>query len=247
MINKYFKNISILLEKVQAVEKNNMSEAANKIAATMQNDGIIHLFGSGHSHLLALEAFYRAGGLVAIHPILQEELMLHKDPILSSTLERRNNYAQHFMEKQDIKEGDTLFVISTSGRNPVPIDVALFGREKKAFVIGLTSVEYSKSQDSKHISGKHLYEVVDLIIDSHAPKGDALLTHDKVSMPFSPSSTVIGATIINAIISKAIATLAEKGIDPPIFLSGNIEGADKHNEKLIVNYKKRISLLQSNT
>src|SRR5690625_700103 len=131
--------------------------------------------------------------------------MLHKDPILSSTLERRNNYAQHFMEKQDIKEGDILFVISTSGRNPVPIDVALFDREKKAFVIGLTSVEYSKSQDSKHISGKHLYEVVDFNIHSHVRKGAALRTHDTGSMPFPPSSTGIGATINNAIISKARA------------------------------------------
>lgn len=242
MINKYFSEISTLLHKVESIEGNNLKIAADKIATSVQNNGIVHLFGSGHSHLLALEVFYRAGGLVPVHPILQEELMLHKDPVLSSQLERKNDYAKRFMEEQEIKEGDVLFVISTSGRNPVPIDVAMLGRKKKAFVIGVTSVKYAESQPSKHVSNKHLFDVVDLVIDSHAPKGDALLTHDKVAIPFSPSSTVIGAAILNAIFSEAIAMMAENEFEPPIFLSGNIEGADEHNNKLIEKYKTRIPL-----
>lgn len=242
MINKYINSISDLLKEVEKEEIETMKNAAQKVAEAIQNDGIIHLFGSGHSHMLAEEVFYRAGGLLPTHPILHEPLMLHEGAIRSSTFERKNDYAREFMEMQDIRKGDVIFVISTSGRNPVPIDVALISKEKGAYVIGFTSVEYSKSQPSRHSNGKHLYEVVDLVINSHAPIGDALLSHEKVAVRFSPSSTVVGAAILNAIVAQAISIMADNGFEPPIFLSANIEGADDHNQKLIEKYRERIHL-----
>lgn len=242
MINQYFNKINELLATVEKDEYEAMNNAAKKVADVIQNGGVVHLFGCGHSHILTEEVYYRAGGLVPIHPILHEPLMLHEGALRSSELERKNDYAKVFMEQQDIREKDVLIVISTSGRNPVPVDVAHIGKAKGAFVIGITSKEYSSSQPSRHTSGEYLYDAVDLVINNHAPVGDALLSHDKVKVNFSPSSTVIGSAILNAIFAESIKYMAESGFEPPIFLSGNIEGADGHNQRLIDMYSERVKL-----
>src|SRR5690606_19095096 len=101
----------------------------------------------------------------------------------------------------------------------------------------------SNSQPSRHVSGKRLYDAVDLAIDNHSPIGDAVLNHKKVDVPFSPTSTVVGATILNAIFAESIALMAEANYTPPIFLSGNIEGSDEHNKSLVSKYETRIPLL----
>lgn len=242
MINQYMNKINDLLKIVENEEYQVMKEAAQKVAETIQAGGVIHLFGCGHSHILTEEVYYRAGGLVPIHPILHEPLMLHEGAVRSSEFERKNDYAGLFMEGQDIRGGDIIFVISTSGRNPVPVDVAHTAKRKGAFVIGITSIEYSSSQPSRHTSGEHLFDAVDLVINNHAPKGDALLTHEKVKVSFSPSSTVIGSTILNAIFAEAIVLMAKNNFDPPVFLSGNMEGSDEHNKRLIKKYGGRIGL-----
>lgn len=243
MLEMYFDKATEKIELVRKNEMKQMKEAANRIAVAIQNEGIIQLFGCGHSHILTEEVCYRAGGLVPINPILYGPLMLHEGALRSSELERQNGLAEKFMSEQDIRQEDVMVVISTSGRNPVPVDVAQIAKDKGAFVIGITSMEYSKSQPSRHISGKHLYNSVDLVIDNFATKGDAALTYNKVNVPFGPTSTVVGAVIINAILAEAVKILADKGIEPPVFLSGNMDGADEHNSKLVEKYKKRIRLL----
>ena len=130
MMNTYFDVIGGLLNKVRTEQAKPIREAAEKVATCIQQGGIIHLFGCGHSHILTEEVFYRAGGLVPIRPILVEKLMLHEGAVRSSELERQNDLAVEFMEKQDIREGEIVFVLSTSGRNPVPVDVALMAKEK---------------------------------------------------------------------------------------------------------------------
>ncbi|WP_053218359.1 SIS domain-containing protein [Virgibacillus senegalensis] len=242
MLTNYFEKVHSLLQVIEEKEFTNLQEAAQKISASLQQDGIIHLFGCGHSHILTEEVYYRAGGLVPIHPILHEPLMLHEGAVRSSTLERENGYAAQFMEEEDIRQGDIMVVLSTSGRNPVPVDVARIAKEKGAFVIGMTSIQYSQSQPSRHESGMHLFDAVDLVIDNHAPVGDALLSHPDVQVSFAPSSTVIGAAIINGILAEAIKQMAENGFQPPVFLSGNIEGADEHNQQLIDKYLDRVKL-----
>lgn len=240
MIQQYIEKISNLLNVIENEEKETMQQAANKISEAIQHGGVIHLFGCGHSHILTEEVFYRAGGLVPIHPILHEPLMLHEGAARSSTLERKNDYAKTFMEEQDIRKRDVFIVISTSGRNPVPVDAAHIAKEKGAYVIAITSISYSSSQPSRHTSGEHLYDAADLVIDNHAPVGDALLSHTNVDVKFSPSSTVVGAAILNAIFATSIQYMADNGFAPPVFLSGNIDGSDQHNQRLIDKYANRI-------
>ncbi|MBA4493541.1 SIS domain-containing protein [Paenactinomyces guangxiensis] len=246
MLQTYLNKVKELLDVIEKNELDHMKQAAQKVAEAIQKGGIIHLFGCGHSHILTEEVFYRAGGLVPIHPILHEPLMLHEGAVRSSQLERKNNYAELFLKDHDIREHDICFVLSTSGRNPVPVDVANHFRQKGVFVIGITSITYSSSQPSRHQSGKHLFDSVDIVIDNHSPIGDAVLTHEQVKVPFTPTSTVIGATILNAIFSEAITIMAENGFEPPVFLSGNINGADEHNNQLIAKYADRIPLLTLN-
>jgi uncharacterized phosphosugar-binding protein len=175
---------------------------------------------------------------------LIEPLMLHEGAVRSSQLEKENGYAKTFLEKEDIRREDVVFVISTSGRNPVPIDVALFAKQRGAYVIGLTSFAYSHSLSSLHTSGKHLLECVDLAINNYSVKGDAVLTHVQIPIPFAPTSTVIGAAILHAIFAEAITIIAENGEYPPILLSGNLEEAHEHNRKLLQKYNERIPLFR---
>jgi uncharacterized phosphosugar-binding protein len=244
MISKYFQHIKDILMMVEKEEKETLTIAAMKVAECVQNGGIVQLFGCGHSHLLAEEVFYRAGGLVPIKPILIEPLMLHEGAVRSSQLEKENGYAKTFLEKVDIRREDVVFVISTSGRNPVPIDVALFAKQRGAYVIGLTSFAYSYSLSSLHTSGKHLLESVDLAINNYSVKGDAVLTHAQIPIPFAPTSTVIGAAILHAIFAEAITIIVENGEYPPILLSGNLEQAHEHNMKLLQKYNERIPLFR---
>lgn len=141
---------------------------------------------------------------------------LFKGALRSSQLERKNDYAS-FMQEQDIQPNDVVFVLSTSGRNPVPVDVALYAKEKGAFVIGITSLEYSQSQPSRHKSGKHLYNSVDVVINNFSVKGDAVLSYGKVKEPFAPTSTVVGATILNSILAESISRLLIMNLSHRIF------------------------------
>jgi uncharacterized phosphosugar-binding protein len=245
MLSQYFEIAKKKIELVEKTEKGKMQKVAEKVAEVIQKGGIIQLFGCGHSHLLTEEVFYRAGGLVPIKPIFVEPLMLHEGALRSSQLERQNDYAAEFLHKQDIRPEDLVFVLSTSGRNPVPVDVALFAKEKGAFVVGITSLEYSKSQPSRHKSGRHLYNSVDVVIDNHSSRGDAALSYEKVMEPFGATSTVTGAVILNAVLAEAIKIMADNGFQPPVFLSGNIDGADDHNHQLIEKYRGRIPLLSN--
>lgn len=243
MIDAYFRTVEDQLKQVLAAEAERMHAAAVRIADCIAGGGIVHLFGCGHSHLLTEEVFYRAGGLAPIRPIFYEPLMLHEGAVHASELERQNGFASVFMADQDIRAGEVMVVLSTSGRNPVPVDAALAAKEKGAYVIGVTSLAYSRSQPSRHTSGQCLADAVDLAIDNRAPAGDAALMHERVGVKFAPTSTVAGATILNAVLAQAIAELAGRGMEPPVFRSGNIDGADAHNRALIERYRARIPLL----
>src|SRR5699024_458236 len=157
------------------------------------------------------EVYYRAGGLVPIHPILHEPLMLHEGAVQSSINERKNDYAERVMQEQDIKEQDVIFVISTSARNPVPVDVAKMAKQKGAYALVITSIGYSDSQPSQLVGGEYLVDSDDSVIDKHAQGGDALLSDEKVDIDFAPSSAVVGASILYAVLAEYIKHIADAG------------------------------------
>ncbi|AOM84506.1 SIS domain-containing protein [Salisediminibacterium beveridgei] len=221
-----------------------LTNAANQLIRTLRSDGMIHIFGTGHSHLLAEEAFYRAGGLVSVRPIFIEPLMLHESAWGASALERDPDFAKTFMAAQPIESRDTVVVVSTSGRNPVPVDVANMSHAKGASVIAITSVAYTRSLSSRHGSGQFLADVADVVLNNESDVGDAALTHPKLDTPYCPTSTVIGATLLHAVIGEAIDQLADEAFPLPILKSGNVDGADAHNLALIERYLGRNELLK---
>ena len=245
MFKDYFKRLKDLMEAVEKDEEDNIKKAANVVADCIQRDGLVHVFGCGHSHMIAEELFYRAGGLVPINPILIEELMLHRGAVRSSVLEKTNDFAETFIATSKIKPGDVVIVVSTSGRNPVPIDVAEFSKKQGATVIAITSPSYAKSQPSRHKSGKHLYHSVDISIDNHIEIGDALMQETSSSISYGSGSTIISMAIANGIVVEAVKIMLGNNFSPPIFKSGNIDGSEEYNKILIKKYKDRIPMLES--
>ncbi|KML37396.1 SIS domain-containing protein [Cytobacillus firmus] len=244
MLENYLNDIKDLLSLVEKEEGPKLKKAARAVAECIQHHGIIHVFGCGHSHMLGEELFYRAGGLAPIKPIFVEDLMLHKGAVRSSSLEKENDYAVGFMENADIRPNDVVIVASTSGRNPVPVDVAEISKASGAFVIGITSPRYAETQFSRHKHGKYLFSSVDLVIDNHIEPGDALMQHSSMGISFGSASSIIGFAIVNSLMVEAVEVMVENGFEPPIFKSGNIDGADQHNRELVKRYKSRIPLLE---
>lgn len=244
MFELYFKRLKELMDLVEKDECDRIKKAAEQVADCIQRNGLVHVFGCGHSHMLAEELFYRAGGLVPINPILIEDLMLHNGAVRSSELEKTNDLAEKFMVNIQIQPGDVVFVVSTSGRNPVPIDVAKIAKMQGAHVIAITSLGYAKSQPSRHKSGKYLYNQAEISIDNHIQIGDALMHEPSSNISFGSGSTIIGMTIANGILVEAVNIMLDNNFTPPIFKSGNIDGSVEHNRVLIDKYKDRIPMLE---
>lgn len=245
MFLSYMEKVMYLLEEMAQKQAASARQAAHTIASSIKNGGIIHVFGCGHSHMFAEELFYRAGGLACINPIFIEDLMLHKDAIRSSSLEKEQNFALSFMKDIPIQQADVFIAVSTSGINPVPIDALLYAKEKGAVTIALTSLAHSKSTSSRHKDGIKLFEMADLVIDNGAPYGDAILTHPRADAEFAPVSTVMGAALLNGVMAEVVAILADSGYKPPIFKSSNASASKAHNDSLIQRYSSAVKLFKN--
>ncbi|MFJ7646249.1 sugar isomerase domain-containing protein [Lysinibacillus sp. NPDC097279] len=238
MMRAYFHELQRLLEVVLAQENTLLAEAAQMIVSRLQSGGIVQLFGCGHSHLLAQDAFYRAGGLVPVRPITIEPLTLHAGALTSSKNEKDPSIIVRHKDEFQFQENDVCIIISTSGRNNAPIEAAMLAKQSGVLVMSMQSLEYCE-QPTRHISGKRLEDVVDVVINTHIPIGDGLLHHQQ--MQYAPASTVIGSAVLQALFSQVIELLAECQEVLPVFESNNVESNKHHNEIMIANYQSRIN------
>ena len=235
-IVKYQKEINKNIKNIVINQKKKLIQLSKLFYKVYQNDGMIYIFGTGHSHMLAEEGHFRAGGFAPICPILNSSLMLHENTILSSSLERTKGIATEILKSYNIKSKDVLVIFTNSGVNQAPLEAAYFANKINCKSVGISSKQYSKiAKKSKY--NKELFEVVDFHIDNYGPPGDALIQiQNKYST--SPFSTISGSFILNAILSE-VAELA-KNEDPfPFYISGNMPNAEKHNLQLMKKYKKR--------
>ncbi|NPV51982.1 MAG: SIS domain-containing protein [Firmicutes bacterium] len=239
-LTRYFESIAAVLEKVARTQEQNMIRAAELITQTIIAGGMVHIFGTGHSHILAEECFYRAGGIVPVNAMLEESLMLHTGALQSSRIERLEGYAKIIMDKYDISNEDTIIIVSNSGKNAVPVEMALEAKKRGLTVIALTSLAQSIESEPSHPSGKRLFDLADVILDNCGVFGDALMEIDGFPGKVGPTSTITGAAILHGIMYLAVKELMARGITPPIFMSGNIPGGDEHNEKLLKKYRLRM-------
>lgn len=240
LIDEYCDNITGILKKLVATQRNVLATAQDWIAEALAQGGLVYVTGSGHSHMIAEEVFYRAGGAAAVQAILDPALMLHQGAQRSTVLERLEGYAEIVLEDYPIGPKDVLFVASNSGRNAFPIEAALFARDRGAKVIAITSADHAARVTSRHQSGKMLADVADLVIDNQAPYGDACLAIPDSDKRMGSTSTISGAFIVNALMAEAVATLSRRGIPVDVYRSANSSGEAKEMTDIIARWRPRI-------
>lgn len=240
---EYIENIQNIIEDIKTTQADNIEKCAEAFAKTLSSGHRIHLFGTGHSHMLAEELFYRAGGLVNINPILEEGLMLHSSAWQSTKMERLEGYADIIYDFYGLQKDDLIVIISNSGRNGVCIDLAKLCREKGLTVVVLTNMKHTMSGASRHSSGKRLYEFGNIVLDNMGCVGDASMEIEALSRKVAPTSTVAGAMILNAVEARTVQLLTQEGFVPEVFSSSNVDGGDEINDAYCKKYVGEIRAL----
>ncbi len=234
--NKYFDYLQEIFNKIKENENENINRAADLIVESIKAGGRFYVFGSGHSHMVAEEIYIRAGGLAYVKAILPPELMLHEMPNKSTYIERLSGYSKEILKLYKVDEKDTLMIVSNSGRNSVPVEMALEAKEIGTKVIAMTSMEHTTSGASRHPSGKRLFESADVVLDTHAPKGDAAFFVEGIEAPVGPVSDFSGIALANCLIVAVVDKMQKLGLETPIFKSSNLDGADEYNNELFDKY-----------
>lgn len=232
----YIDEVQKLINNIKETQKNNINKAARVFAETIKNDKIIHVFGTGHSHMIGIEMFVRAGGLANVEAMLDNTILTNFGARKSGNIERLSGLAEVIWNDYEINEGDIMIIVSNSGRNAVPIEMAMLAKEKGIYIIALTSLNHSKSCKSRHGSGKRLFELADLVIDNCVPKGDGLLDFDGIQS--GAGSTIAGCVIVNAIVTETLNILSKEGYKLPVYVSQNLDGYN--NDEMYEKYEKRI-------
>lgn len=236
---EYLDKIKILIDKLASEQKKQLTEASKLVAEVIKNDAIIHTLGTGHSQMVGMEMFGRASNLGNVNAILDDLVMFSSGARRSADIEQISGFADIIWKKYIFKKNDVIIIISNSGRNALPIEMAIKAKEEGLKVIAITSLQQSKKYDSRHQSKKKLYQIADLVIDNCVPSGDGVIhIEDKL---IGPASSVLGMIIVNIISTEAIKINIERGVDVPVFQSQNIDKTD--NDKIYKKFESRVKHL----
>ena len=231
-----------VLEQLQALartQREGIEQAAGWFADALASEHWIYLFGTGHSHMLAEELFYRAGGLARVVPMLYEPLMLHASASESTRWERDIEVVPRLFERYPIQAEDVLVVASNSGRNAVPVELALQARRRGARVVAIVNRQQCERWPSRHPSGQRLSEVAELVLDNCGVEGDACVPVPELGLSVGPTSTIAGAALLQMIVCGAVEKAIERGLHPEIFCSSNTVGDDT-NAAILAKYRGRV-------
>ena len=245
LYHDYLESVIALLKRIDQEEGPAVYEAARMLADAIQDGKNIFAFGCTHSSIPIQDLVYRAGGLMLINPIFGPGIAsLDVLPAtLSSAIENIPGYAKALLDNSPMRGGDILILVSVSGRNAVPIEMAQLAHERGIKVIGVTSRAYTESVSSRHPSGKKMYEFADIVLDNKADKGDAILQAEGVPQKFCPASGATSIALLHAMVAATIQTLLERGVTPPVFLAANVDGGAEYNARLLSQYKEHIFYL----
>ena len=239
---KYFTHVISLLGTVLETQQDKIRLLAEKAFAVSREGGRLFIFGCSHASILAQEAFYRTGGLVVMNPILAKGLTLETVPVTDTTvLERKPEYAREILDATPVGAGDLLIIHSVSGRNGVPVEMALEARRRGIFTAAITNIAASSASTSRHPSGKRLFEVCDIVIDNCGCVGDAAIEIEGFRGKTAATSTVAGAAIVNAFCAEVVGLYVAAGLEPPVFMSANVDGGDEYNARMMARYKDKIT------
>lgn len=239
---EYAQSMQKILDSIVEQEMPVILKAADVLANAVAQDGIVYTFGTGHSHVIAEDVAYRAGGLVPVDAILEAALTGHEKVRQSEFMERVEGISKVILDYYNPSPHDAIVIISNSGRNAAPVEMAEQAHKRGMPVIAITSLAHSMGTTSRVSSGKKLYELADIVIDNHCIKGDAMVRMEGLPMPVGAGSGVAGLFILHTLIVQTIQALIDKGIKPPVFMSGNLDGADLVNVPLRERYKGRVKI-----
>jgi uncharacterized phosphosugar-binding protein len=248
VMDLYYKEVVGIIDEIRSTEREHIVQAARLVADQVKQDRLVYVFGpGGHSNLAAMEVFFRAGGLMHISAILNQETMLSSGALKSMQVERLPGYGKIVIEDYGIGKGDLLIVVNAYGINSATIDAALTAREHGAKVIGVSSHEHANNcpldHPARHPSKKNLHEIVDVSVDCKVKLGDATIQLPGFEQKIGALSTYANAYVMNSIMVEAINMLVNEGIDPPVWRSGNCPGGDEWNNQFLDRFRDRVRCL----
>ena len=235
----FMNTISSILEQVYEVNKDNIKIATEKFAQNMAGNHLIHTFGTGHSHMMGIEMFSRAGGLANINPLLDPDTLTMFGSRRSGEIEKLSGVADIIYDNNFISKDDIMIISSNSGRNAMPIEMALRCKKEGVYVIAITSLKQSMETTSRHSSGKKLYEIADLVLDNCAPAGDTCLEFGGYET--GSTSSITSLFILDTIVSEAVKYMVEHGQKPYVFQSQNVDTSN--NVEAYMKYMGRVKYL----
>ena len=248
VMDLYYKEVIGIIDEIRSTEKEHILQAAHMIADQVAQDKLVYVFGpGGHSNLAAMEVFFRAGGLMHVSAILNQETMLSSGALKSMQPERLPGYGKIVVNDYGIGKGDLLVVVNAYGINSATIDAALTAKENGAKVIGVSSVEHASTcpldHPARHPSKKNLHDIVDCHVDCKVKLGDATIELEGFEQKIGALSTYANAYVMNSIVVEAINILVSRGINPPVWRSGNCPGGDEWNNQFIERFRGAVRCL----
>lgn len=243
---KYLDSIDKVMKEIYSSQLEQIKEAAKIMADSIVQGGVIHVFGSGHSVIPALDIFPRYGSYLGFHPLLDPRLMWFNVTGSGGAqellwLERQEGYINVFLKSYEFKNNDAMLIFSHGGLNAAPVETGLAAKDAGLPVIAVTSMENQQEASPTHSSGKKLSDIADINIDNCVPPEDALVNLDGQREPVSAGSTVAFVTIAQAMVAETAKILIEKGVELDTFVSPNVEGVpEEHNQKVFVKYQERL-------
>lgn len=255
------KNLSVTeeyLEKSRQIinrvdeQKTGITKAANWFAETILAGRMVHVFGSGHSRIMVEEMWPRYGSFPGFNPIVELSLTYHNNVVGANGqrqamfLENVPGLAERILRNFALDKKDTALIVSSSGCNIVPIEMAELFQRKGIKTVALVTSEHLKASQSKRADGKKLTDFADLVLDTGAPAGDSMIAIDKLETPVSPGSTVGGIIIVNSIKAEVAKLLTEAGQPPKVLTAACVVGAEKATalfESAYDEHAKRLSEL----
>ena len=239
LAESYFERANELLARAWAENGPVIAHVSPIIGRSIADGGVIHTFGSGHSELVSREIIGRAGGLVCVTGII--------DPT-GGFVENLPGYGTRLAERYDrqyeLRSGETIIVISNSGKNGSPIEVAQYAKGKGLNVVALTCLAMSRITPSQHPGGKRLFECADYVLDNGGVPGDAIVELGKSAgapLKAGPTSTLIGCSVLNWLMLSVMDWLKAGRHPLPVLKSQNLPGAIEHNRTLARKYQGRLS------
>jgi uncharacterized phosphosugar-binding protein len=244
----YLTDVTALMQSILVDERDALDRAAARVADQVAADRLVHVYGpGGHSNLAAQEIFFRAGGLMHVSAILDEGTLLSNGALRSMAVERTPGYGKIVIDDQRLGQGDLLILTNAYGINAALIDAAITARARGAFLIGFNSHAHANgsaaTHPARHPSRQNLHDIVDIAIDTKVPIGDALVSVEGVSENIAAVSTFANAFALNCLVIRTVAKLADRGLEPPIWRSGNAPGGDEANGQFLARFRDRVRWL----